>query len=347
MNIGFVSYWFPRGQSYVTRGLISIIKKHTKDEIFLLSRRGHLTYTSGEWKFDNLTIGPKEHNIPIDIYKKWISENKIETVFFFQNYQFDEIEAIKKMGVKTVGTFMWEQFEKKHVNCAKKSYSHIYVLHNAQHKHMMNMGLKTDFLRWGVFPTSVISSKPKYHDKIIVLIPNGYNTKRKNIEVIKRVIKKIKRDDIIFKIMSNKKTDISLKNVEVIDIKFESQIGFLKHCSEADIYLIPSLWEGLGFALYEAHGLGKGIITPNYPPMSDHVNVGENGILIDLKDSSITKTGIREASIDSDHLIKELNALTKKKCLSYSSSSANMLKKYSWENTEADFLNFLKKIKNI
>lgn len=349
MNIGFVSYWFPRGQSYVTKWIISIIKKHTNDKVFLLSRRGHLTYKSGEWYIDNLTIGPNDYDIPFNIYKKWVVENKIDTIFFFQNYQFKEIEKLKKMGVKTVGTFMWEQFNEKHVHGAKLAYDHIYVLHKSQQLHMEKMGIECDFLRWGVHPTCIIPKNPKYSNKIKILIPNGYNTERKNIKLILEVIKNIKRDDIIFQIMSNKKSKVNLNNlnnVENIDIKFENQIDFLKSCNEADIYLIPSLWEGLGFALYEAHGLGKGIITPNYPPMSDHVKSGMNGILLNLYNPSTIRSGIKKASINKDQLIRCINNLTKEECIKYGKGSVNMLKKYNWKNTEHDFLIFLKKIKN-
>jgi len=344
MNIGFFSYWFPRGQSYVTKQIISIIKDNTNHNVFLLSRKGHLTYTTGEWDFKNLEIGPKEYNIAFSDYKKWIISNKIDVVFFFQNYQFKEIEKIRKMGVKTVGTFMWEQFNKKHVKGANSSYDHIYVLHKAQHLHMRKMGVDADLLRWGVHPSSIIGKRNAVSEKINILIPNGYNTERKNINLILNVISKIKRNDIIFQIMSNKKTKINLKNVINIDTKFENQLDFLKQCSRSDIYLVPSLWEGLGFALYEAHALGKGIMTPNYPPMSDHVEHGSNGILLDLYKPSITRSGIKKASINPIQLTNYINNLTKEDCKKYKKNSAKMLKKYSWKNTEHDFLTFINKI---
>lgn len=344
MNIGFVSYWFPRGQAYVTRQLISVVKEHTDHNVFLLTRKGHMTHTEGDWALDNMTIGPRNFNIPFNVYKDWILKNNIDIVVFFQNYQFSEIQKIKNMGVKTIGTFMWEAYWRKHVEPTKSSYDLVYVLHPSQIKHMKKIGLNVEYLRWGVHPDLILKQRPIDNNIIKILIPNGHNTPRKNLDLVDFVIRNTKRKDIVFKVMSNKKTDYAYSNVEVVDKKFNNQEDFLYECMDSDLYFIPSLWEGLGFAMYEAHGLRKGIITPDCPPMSDHVLHGKNGILIPAIPGSKAKNGIPKAIFSKEDCLGIINSLEKERCNSFRKKSRLMLKKYAWENTINDFKAILKKI---
>lgn len=345
MNIGFVSYWFPRGQSYVTKHLISIVRENTNHNIFLLTRKGNLTAMSPEWDIPNLTIGPSEYDIPLNVYIQWIKKNKIDLLILFQNYQFKELFEIKKMGVKIIGTFMWEQFNLKHSQKTKEVYDLIYVLHESQIAHMNKFGINSELVRWGIHPSLFRATQRNNDGKIKIVIPNGYNTDRKNTDTIKNVIQKIKRKDIIFKILSNKSIDFKNQNVLLINKTFESQSDFLQEMGNANICLIPSLWEGLGFALYESHALKLGIITTNYPPMSDHVIDDVNGKLIPIIKKEKTNSGIFKANFKEDILIEIIENLTIKKCEDYSLNSKQLSKKFTWNNTVIDFLKILNKIR--
>ena len=53
--------------------------------------------------------------------------------------------------------------------------------------------------------------------------------------------------------------------------------------SWADIYALPTLWEGLGRAQIESLACGTPVITSNYPPMTEIVKDKENGLLADPK----------------------------------------------------------------
>ena len=50
----------------------------------------------------------------------------------------------------------------------------------------------------------------------------------------------------------------------------------------ADIFVLPSLWEGLPIGLLEAMSMGKAIIASNVDGTKDIISSGQNGILIEL-----------------------------------------------------------------
>lgn len=56
-----------------------------------------------------------------------------------------------------------------------------------------------------------------------------------------------------------------------------------KYYSWADVYTLPTLWEGLGRAQIEALSCGTPVLTSNYPPMTEIVRDGYNGMIYDPK----------------------------------------------------------------
>jgi len=82
MNIGFVSLWFERGQSYVTKTLRDVIA--TEYNTFVFARSGNLydrprLETSGMWAVPNLNIF-HDYDIPHEVINKWIDENTIDII---------------------------------------------------------------------------------------------------------------------------------------------------------------------------------------------------------------------------------------------------------------------------
>ena len=53
--------------------------------------------------------------------------------------------------------------------------------------------------------------------------------------------------------------------------------------SWADVYTLPTLWEGLGRAQIESLSCGTPVITTNYAPMNTIVTDGFNGYTVDPK----------------------------------------------------------------
>src|SRR4030066_188623 len=62
--------------------------------------------------------------------------------------------------------------------------------------------------------------------------------------------------------------------------------------SAMDIFVLPSIWEGLGTALIEAMAAGKAIIASDIPPIREIINTEKIGILVPARNSSAITSSI-------------------------------------------------------
>jgi glycosyltransferase involved in cell wall biosynthesis len=62
--------------------------------------------------------------------------------------------------------------------------------------------------------------------------------------------------------------------------------------SAMDIFVLPSVWEGLGTALIEAMAAGKAIIATDIPPFREIINTEKIGILVPARNSSAIASSI-------------------------------------------------------
>lgn len=84
-----------------------------------------------------------------------------------------------------------------------------------------------------------------------------------------------------------------------------------KYYSWADVYSLPTLWEGLGRAQIESLACGTPVLTTNYSPMNEIVQDGYNGFTYNPKDSEeIAKKTINYFKNPS--LIKEMKKNSRK-----------------------------------
>lgn len=83
-----------------------------------------------------------------------------------------------------------------------------------------------------------------------------------------------------------------------------------------DIFVLPSLWEGLGISLIEAMCSGKPIIATNVDGIPEVVVDGETGVLIPPKDSKILAEAITEL-LDSPEKRKRMGEMGRQRALNH------------------------------
>lgn len=344
MRVGFVTYWFPRGQATVSRFIKSILDSEGI-ETYVLARRGDLLSRHKDWQTPNLTVGPKDYNIEYKVYHEWAIKNKLDKIFFFQNYQFEEIEKLKKMGIETIGTFMWEQLGDRHIKGLKKAYSKVYSLHMPEHlRYKKNYGIETKYIRWGIHPELFVDSK--FHsDKIVFHFPCGYNSDRKGVPNLVDAFRMVKDPNVRLFITAANKRSIDTKGDSRIIInnhRDESAKDFLKKSAQCHACIIPSRWEGLGMAFFEAIGAGKPIITIDAPPMNLHVKHKKTGLLARAHKTGKTRAGLEIYDLDIEHMAHLIKFMSDKNLLKrMSANTIGMQEEYNWDLTIKDILGLI------
>ena len=77
----------------------------------------------------------------------------------------------------------------------------------------------------------------------------------------------------------------------------------------SDVFILPSLWEGLPMALLEAMSMGKVVVATAVDGTKELIQHRQNGLLIDVSDSISSNLGRRIVEVISDQfLFKELSS---------------------------------------
>jgi 1,2-diacylglycerol 3-alpha-glucosyltransferase len=355
MRIGIVSYWFNRGQATVSRYIRSIFDELGHKTFVLARPTKHLFDLSGfidttdVWKQPDVTYASR-YDIPLKEYSGWAKANALEVVFFDQNYQFREIASLRASGIKTIGRFVWESFEKKHVKKAKAAFDIIYSLTRCEQARYAGLGIESPWIQWGCHEelTTIISEKKK--DGIYFFFPGGYLSQRKSTHAVIKAFSQVRSPDIrlIIKTQTHKRKSEHIGDPNKLDPRImiiSADIPsheYYKLFSSCHICLAPSRWEGLGQHLYEAVSFAMPIITNDNPPMNEVVEDKYNGLLVRSYKIGTAPSGIPAYEPYMDSLMEAIYSLSERSLIDeLTVNAAEVRNNLSWDVTIDGFKKLL------
>jgi len=297
MRVGVSSYWFNRGQGVVGRQLRSALES-LGHETFVLARPTRETNIKpsfvdgdGVWDQAGVTVA-SSYTIPGEEMLAWASDSSLDVALFDQNYQFQEIAALRAAGVRTYGRFVWEHFAAEHVEPARHAFSTVYSVTACEQARYRELGLETPRVPWGIHPELIREPVAPAGETVRLFFPGGFMSKRKPLEKTLKAFRKAKGDELRLVVKAQVERgvdavrDVARKDerIEVIaqDLPTDEHLRLF---ASADACLAPSRWEGLGLHLFEATALGLPIVTNDNPPMNEVVVDGRNGLLVRGKPS--------------------------------------------------------------
>lgn len=327
LRVGIVSWWFNRGQATVARYLRSTLAD-LGHRTFVLARptratddRPRFISDADVWRQSDVTPA-SGFDIPAQEYLEWARRHQLQTVFFDQNYQFDEIAQLRAAGIRTVGRFVWEQFSIGDVAAARDAFDEIYSLTRVERDRYHAMGIDSPRVRWGCHPEllrEIVSGPDSEPDDVVrFFYPGGFLTIRKPTGAAVRAFSAAKGDGLRLTLKSQRplmRSDLlpwaplrrrlyrRLERGRALSPEhLDGRIDLLSSDMRQDEYqrlfsgchvcLAPSRWEGLGLHLYEAAAFGMPIITSDAPPMNEWLRDQENGILVKSRRVAATASGI-------------------------------------------------------
>lgn len=291
MNIGIVTTWFERGAAYVSKQFEEIISK--KHNVFIFARGGE-SFAKGDPKWDTENVHWSQYPLNFQVINKkefvsWLKEKNINLVLFNEQQIFDPIIWCKEIGVKTVAYIdyytertipLFDAYDA--LICNTKRHASAFENHHTVH-----------YLSWG---TDINMYKPLHDDgrlveegKVTFFNSAGMNPLRKGTDTfikalllcndchnIKAIIHSQKKLTEVFPEL--KEPIEKLVNEGKLEI-VEETISAPGLYYRADVYVYPSILDGIGLTVPEAISSGLACIASDNPPMNEFVNV-ECGSLI-------------------------------------------------------------------
>lgn len=357
MKVGIVSKWTASGQAVVARQIRSALDG-LGHETFVLARPGSgpRAQQAAEgardpvWDQPGVTDGTG-HEIPLAEYEGWARANSLDAILFDENYQFDEVRALRKEGIRTIGRFVWEYFAAEHVASARDAYDTIYSMTLAERDRYAGMGIESPYVQWGIHPELLAPTESPSEaedlpgsDLVIFYFPGSFLGRRKPI---RKVIKAFGRaDGNHLRLLINAqvpRNDEALKDAAESDPRIELMLedepeeAHRARFAACDVCLAPSRWEGLGLPLYEATAFGLPIITNDKPPMSEMVLDGRSGILVPSEQNGEARSGIPAWDPDVGALKRAIEQLGDRAEVERMAAGVAELRELrSWERTVAD-----------
>lgn len=357
MRVGIVTKWFNRGQAYVARQMRSAFAD-LGHESYVLARpsraRGPqpaFIDRSPDWVQPGVTEA-SSWTVPAGEYARWVDENRLEIVFFDNCFQFAEVAALRRAGVRTAGRFIWEFFAREHVAPTRDAFDVVYSLTRAEQRRYAELGIESPLLRWGIHPELLDIEADRDPELVRLYFPGGLMGPRKPRREVLEAFVRTPGPELRLLIKAQvdrhprflEKAAASDPRVEVIvdDLPTDEHRRLFAGC---DVCLAPSRWEGLGVFLYEAIACGMPIITNDDPPMNEVVEHELNGLLVASEPDGEAPSGVEARKPDVESLAAAIERIRDPATRSALERGAHQVReRLSWDGTVTSLAHLLDRL---
>ncbi len=291
MRIGIVTTWFERGAAYVSRQYKDLLEKH--HEIYIYARGGE-SYAIGNslWDGDFVTwgkksIAPVPMAIDLDDFKRWIIDNRIETVFFNEQQWFEPVLLCNQLGIIT-GSYIDYYTEETIPLFACYDFL---ICNTLRHYSAFEWHPQVFYVPWGtdvelfhpiLEPENKCSSIAFFHSC-------GLSPHRKGTDIVIKAFSELKGTSrLILHSQVNLKEYYPEIQPLIESLEQSNRLACYQKTVPApglyhlgDVYVYPSRLDGIGLTIAEALSCGLPVITSDYPPMNEFINE-TNGKLVKI-----------------------------------------------------------------
>lgn len=357
MNIGIVTTWFERGAAYVSRQYLEAVQSNPDNNVFVYARGGEeYAINQSTWDRNFVRWGKKSKksfngatSIKKNDFIQWLKDKKIECVLFNEQNWWLPVLWCKELGLKT-GTYV-DYYTEETVPFFE-IYDFIFC-NTKRHYNLFKHISQCYFIPWGtdINLFSVEERKPK--DYITFFHSAGMNPVRKGTDsVIKAFLSLPSTDNCKLLIHTQIPLESCLKFVDKtlcdhpnIVIKTET-VAAPGLYGLGDVYLYPSILDGLGLTVVEALSCGLPCIVSDNAPMNEFIKDGINGKLVSIEYLYARGDGYfwPQCKISIDSLRDQMSYYIEKKdeiSVFQKKARESAVSQYNWKDRYSNICSFL------
>lgn len=324
MKIGIVTAWGPRGASYVSRLYENVLSPTHDVFIYARATTGELRGNK-EWDRPNVWWG-KDIVSPFSVtmfaradFLRWIKTNGIEAVIFNEQHWWPPVRWCREMGVRTIAyvDYYTEQ------TLPLFRYYDALICNTRRHFEAFSWHTGAKYIPWG---TDISTFRPLAEIALVEPARTtffhscGVSPMRKGTDALIRAFSRAKTTG---KLVLHSQVPLAEKlpalAATLRDLVSQGRLKIIEGTHEGaglfstgDVYLYPSVLEGIGLTIAEAIASGLVPVVTDEPPMSEFVRP-EFGYLIPVARRHARMDGYYwpKARVDEDalvHIIESLDA---------------------------------------
>lgn len=369
IKVGLVTAWGECGMGYLAKNWVYTFDKYPEKIDYQIYSRAYPWLTPFRWEGPHVVNGPEQMEINHPHFWKWIDEFKPDVILFQdQNIYGDsgmqkETERLKKLGIKLINYPDW--IKRGDVEKYNGLY-HVNLSHvERNHKWLVDANVENPaFVTWGVILKNFPFVERKVKNKIKFYINIGTGTIRKGYPSIPKALEAMK-GNFLQRRINPKEYDYTFITSAVANSEHRVKKSFVKYfkknekCeirfqtadnsagglfSTGDVYIYPTIKEGVGLTITEAMCTGMPVVTTNYPTMNEWMDDNIEGRLINPKKIKRGSMPMDKVIIDPEHLAEIMIDYidNPKKVTEHSINARKRIEKdYNWDDRDEQILELL------
>ncbi|WP_196607049.1 glycosyltransferase family 4 protein [Pectinatus frisingensis] len=278
MNIGIVSTWFERGAAYVSKQYMDILKK--QHNVFVYARGGENEFNDHSWERDSSVTVAKKVNISIPTiidlkdFKKWLLKYNIQIILFNEQHWWLPVLMCNHMNIIT-GAYV-DYYTEETVPFFN-AYDFL-ICNTKRHYSVFKEHMQSFFVPWGT-NISLFTPNNIRNEKIVFFHSAGCSPERKGTGMVIEAFSKLNNKEES-RLVIHSQVDICSNNKKIEKIINDNirYIDIIKRTVTApglyfmgDVYVYPTVLEGIGLTIPEALSSGLPVITTNCSPMKEFI----------------------------------------------------------------------------
>lgn len=155
--------------------------------------------------------------------------------------------------------------------------------------HTLKQPKSRSFLLYNAIPSNE-EKLEKPQNRTIQLLFVGRLVKQKSVDTLLRAIAILKNENFNLTIVGNGNLRVSLETLSK-ELKVENKVDFVgqqkninPYFQNADIFVLPSIWEGFGIVILEAFRSKVTVIASNIEGPAELIQHSKNGLLFNVND---------------------------------------------------------------